>query len=134
MCLPTATIVQGNGILMLYRVFLQLRELLRTRNYFCVEPCQRQSFGAEAARGIGDRLVHAWCFKAFLIEIAHLLQYRVNYSDYNPLSVVLHQQIVHFEYPPPLEGVRLKAIDENVVVQFVIGKRSLVKALTLNRT
>ena len=61
-------IVQGNGILMLCRVFLQLRELLHTRNYFCVEPCQRQSFGAEAARGIGDRLVHAWCFKAFLFN------------------------------------------------------------------
>jgi hypothetical protein len=41
--------VQGNGTLVLYR------EVLHTHN--C--PCQRQSFGAEAARGIGNRLFDA---------------------------------------------------------------------------
>jgi len=84
--------------------FLGFREVPPTHNCLCVEPCQRESFGAEAARGNGNRLVEAWCFKAFLIRIA---QCRAAFSNDNPPSFNSHRPITHFEYPPPLEAVRL---------------------------
>ena len=71
-------------------------------------------------------------FKTFLMGISHLLQCRITYSNYYPLSFEVHRRVEYFEYPLPLEVLGLKyRIDGGVIVQFVIGSRSLVKALTL---